>query len=76
MAKTITIKLPDRLHAAVVNKAKHEFEQEAPEFLRTFLFIAADSKDGATLKLDLPPPSNAPDPQQDELPLGGVESSR
>ena len=66
MAKPMSMTLPDRVHAALVSAAK-EFEMEAPDFLKSFLFNAAQSKDGATLKLVLPPPVE--NPNELKLPL-------
>lgn len=65
MAKTISMTLPDRVHAALTAHFKTELEQEPSEGLRTFLIAAATCSTGATLKLVLPP--LAPDSRQPDL---------
>lgn len=67
MSKTISMTVPDRIHAALTSVAKSEFEQEPSEYLRGFLQVAAMSPDGARLKLHLPPVSASPDPKQPDL---------
>lgn len=71
MAKTLSMTLPDRVHAALANHAKRELELEPSDFLRQFLTTAALAPQGASLKLELPALTAAPDPAQPQLPLGG-----
>jgi hypothetical protein len=73
MAKTLSMRIPDRLHAALTAHFKSEFEQEPADGLRTFLMSASTCKDGATLKLHLPPLNLATESEQPMLPLGGVK---
>lgn len=61
---TFSLTVPDRIGQALTNKAS-EYEQTAPDYLKSALFTAAHSRDGFTLKLDLP--AVAPDPRQAEL---------
>lgn len=54
MAKTLTMRLPDRVYDALV-KAGEEWQQDPTSYLRMKLIMAGDSPGGITLKLDLPP---------------------
>lgn len=72
MAKQLSMTLPDRVHAALTEHFKREFEQEPSEGLRTFLISAATCPQGATLNLTLPALATSPDPKQPELELGGA----
>lgn len=65
MSKTLSMTLPDRVHAALATHAAREFEQEPSEFLRTFLINAGQNGNGATLKLELPPIVSAKDEAPD-----------
>lgn len=66
MAKTISMTIPDVLHAALRAEGR-ELEQEAGEVLKSFLLSAYRCPEGAVLNLH--PPVMAPDPNQTELPL-------
>jgi hypothetical protein len=71
MSKTLSMTLPDRVHAALSAHAKREFDMEPSELLRHFLITASTCPQGAMLKLDLPPVMLSADPEQPQLPLGG-----
>ena len=66
MAKTISMTIPDVLHAALRAEGR-ELEQTPGEVLKSFLMTAYRQPEGAVLKLD--PPILPPDPNQTELPL-------
>ncbi len=68
MSKSLSMTLPDRVHAALTT-AGDEFGMTASEFLNAFLFTAATTPAGALLNLRLPPLPKADDEPQ--LPLGG-----
>ena len=71
---TLTMKLPDRLGQALINKA-NEHGQSHTDYLRMMLFCAGQSKDGVVLKLEMPPLPAELDAAQPLLPLGGGEAS-
>jgi hypothetical protein len=66
MAKTISMTIPDVLHAALREEGR-ELEQEPGEVIKSFLLSAYRCPDGAVLNLQ--PPVTKPDPNQTELPL-------
>lgn len=66
MAKTISITIPDVLHAALRVEGK-DLEQEPGEVIKSFLLSAYRCPDGAVLNLQ--PAVLRPDPNQSELPL-------
>lgn len=68
----MTISFPPRIEEAI-NRAAADLGISGPEFIKHAAFCAAHSKEGFTLKLELPPV--APDPNQLALPLGGATPS-
>jgi len=63
----MTISFPPRIEAAIEAEAR-KYNMSGPDLLKHAAFCAAHSKEGFTLKLELPPVG--PDPAQLALPLG------
>jgi len=66
MPKTISMTIPDALHAALAAEGK-PLEQEPGEVIKSGLIIAYRQSEGWLLKLK--PVVLPPDPNQNELPL-------
>jgi len=66
MAKTLTMTIPDAVHAALKNEGK-ELEQEPGEVLKQFLLTSYKQEGGAVLNLR--PVTLPVDANQTELPL-------